>query len=302
MKSRFAALFAVAAMTLSLAGILAVAQKEKTHDKMPAADRKEFYGWAKPVEPYRIIGNVYYVGANELTSFLIVSDAGHILIDTGMEGMASQIARNVETLGFHVADIKILLNTQAHIDHAAGLAALKSMSGAKLLISEGDAPVIESGGAKDFLWPERFRWAPAKVDGFIKDGQEIKLGGTTLTAHLTPGHTKGCTTYSMAVTEGGKEYAIVFLGSTTRVGAKLVGNKKYPEIAKDYAETFAKLRGLRCDVFLASHASFYHGPEKAAQLQKSRDPNPFVDPHEFKRFLDAQEKGFKEELAKEKGE
>jgi metallo-beta-lactamase class B len=265
-------------------------------EKIPAKDLAEFLTWAQPVKPYRIIGNVYYVGANELTSYLITTPQGHILIDTGMEEMAPQIEKNIEALGFHVRDVKILLNTQAHIDHAAGFAELKRATGAKLLASRGDAPVIESGGAKDFLWPDRFGWEPAKVDGIVEDGQKIVLGGVALTAHLTPGHTKGCTTYTMTVREEGKDYHVLFLGSTSRVGAKLIGNEKYPQIADDFQKTFQLLRGLPCDVFLASHGSFYDSLKKAERLARGEQPNPFVDPQGFRAFLDRQETEFRTEL------
>ena len=265
-------------------------------EKIPAKELAEFLTWAQPVKPYRIIGNIYYVGANELTSYLITTPQGHILIDTGMEEMAPQIEKNIETLGFRVRDVKILLNTQAHIDHAAGFAALKRATGAKLMISRGDAPVIESGGAKDFLWPERFGWEPAKVDQIVEDGEEIVLGGVVLTAHLTPGHTKGCTTYTMTVREEGKDYHVLFLGSTTRVGAKLLGNEKYPRIADDYQKTFQVLRELPCDVFLASHGSFYDSLKKAERLARGEKPNPFVDPQGFRAFLNEQETGFRTEL------
>ena len=272
------------------------AQTEKISDE----DRKEFLNWAKPAKPYRIIGNVYYVGANELTSFLIVTPKGHILIDAGMEEMAPQIAENIERLGFHVADVKILLNTQAHIDHAAGLAELKRISAARLLVSRADAPVIESGGAADYLWPDRFRWEPVKVDGFVEDGQTIELGGVTLTAHLTPGHTKGCTTYTMSAKSSGRNYRVVFLGSTTLVGQKLVGNQGYPQIAEDFQKTFQVLRSLPCDIFLASHASFYKGLEKGERLKRGVKPNPFVNRKEFRMFVEEQEKSFKAELERAK--
>lgn len=275
-----------------IAGVPVAAQ----HEKMSAKDSEDFLSWAQPVNPYRIIGNVYYVGAKELTSYLITTPQGHILVDAGMEEMAPQIEKNIEMLGFRVSDVKILLNTQAHIDHAAGFAALKRATGAKLMASRGDAPVIESGGAKDFLWPDRFAWEPAKVDQFVEDGQEIALGGVILTAHLTPGHTKGCTTYTMIVNERGKEYHVVFLGSTTRIGAKLLGNEKYPQIADDYQKTFQVLKGLPCDVFLASHGSFYDSLKKAERLARGEQPNPFVDPEGFRAFIHEQETAFRTEL------
>jgi metallo-beta-lactamase class B len=280
------------AVLLAMGSSNAAPQKEK----IPSKDLAEFLTWAQPVKPYRIIGNVYYVGANELTSYLITTPQGHILIDAGMEEMVPQIEKNIETLGFRVRDVKILLNTQAHIDHAAGFAALKRTTGAKLMISRGDVPVIESGGAKDFLWPDRFGWEPAKVDEFVEDREKIVLGGVVLTAHLTPGHTKGCTTYTMTVREEGKNYHVLFLGSTSQVGAKLIGNEKYPQIADDYQKTFQVLRELSCDVFLASHGSFYDSLKKAERLARGEKPNPFVDPQGFRAFLDRQETLFRAEL------
>jgi metallo-beta-lactamase class B len=280
------------AVLLAIGSATGVPQKEKISSK----DLTEFLTWAQPVKPYRIIGNVYYVGANELTSFLITTPQGHFLIDAGMEEMAPQIEKNIETLGFRVHDVKILLNTQAHIDHAAGFAALKRTTGAKLMISRGDAPVIESGGAKDFLWPDRFGWEPAKVDEFVEDREKTVLGGVVLTAHLTPGHTKGCTTYTMTVREEGKNYHVLFLGSTSQVGAKLIGNEKYPQIADDYQKTFQVLRELPCDVFLASHGSFYDSLKKAERLARGEKPNPFVDPQGFRAFLNEQETAFRTEL------
>jgi metallo-beta-lactamase class B len=290
MKTRHGICFI--ALLLAIGSADGAPQKEK----IPSKDLAEFLTWAKPVKPYRIVGNVYYVGANELTSYLITTPQGHILIDAGMEEMAPQIEKNIETLGFHVSDVKILLNTHAHIDHAAGFAALKRATGAKLMVSRGDAPVIESGGAKDFLWPDRFAWEPAKVDQFVEDGEEIVLGGVVLTAHLTPGHTKGCTTYTMIVKEEGKDYQVLFLGSTSQVGAKLIGNEKYPQIADDFRKTFQVLRELPCDVFLGSHGSFYDSLKKAERLARGEQPNPFIDPQGFRAFLGRQETAFLTEL------
>lgn len=289
-------------LVLLLVSALSWADGAQQKEKMPAKDSASLYAMAKPVKPYRIIGNVYYVGASDLTSYLITTPRGHILIDAGLEQMAPQIEANIEALGFHVRDVKILLNTQAHIDHAAGFAELKRATGAKLMISSEDTRVIETGGTADFLWPERFRWEAAKVDRPINDGDLVELGGVTLTAHLTPGHTKGCTTWTMTVKEGDKDYHVLFLGSTTRVGAKLVENAAYPQIASDYERTFRILRTLPCDVFLASHASFYSGLEKAERLARGEQPNPFVDRMGYQKFLDEQETAFHAELKKAKAE
>lgn len=269
----------------------------KTRERMPAGDRAAFLKMAQPVRPYRIMGDLYYVGASDITSFLIATPQGHILLDAGIEEMAPRVEENIETLGFHVADVKYLLNTQAHIDHAAGLAALKRVSGAKLVISRGDAPVIESGGAADFLWPRRFRWEPAKVDRVVDDGDIITLGGVTMTANITAGHTKGCTTWTTTVEDAGKTYNAVFVCSVSRVGAKLVANRTYPQIANDYEHSFAVLKSLPCDLFFAAHASFYDGLAKARRLAEGATPNPFIDPQGYQRMIAREEKGFESELA-----
>lgn len=288
--------------TFALLAILAAAAltcsaRAKTHERMPAGDRAAFLKMATPVKPYRIMGNLYYVGASDITSFLITTPQGHILLDAGIEEMAPQVEENIEALGFHVADVKYLLNTQAHIDHAAGLAALKSVSGAKLVISRGDAPVIESGGAADFLWPKRFRWEPAKVDRVVDDGDTLALGGMTMTAHVTAGHTKGCTTWTTTIEDQGKSYNAVFVCSVSRVGAKLVGNKAYPQIAADFEHSFAVLKSLPCDLFFGAHASFYDGLEKARRLKEGAQPNPFIDPQGYRRSIAREERAFESELA-----
>lgn len=285
---------------VSLLFVVTTANGTAQKEKISAKDAAEFLTWALPQKPYRIIGNLYYVGANELTSFLITTPKGHILLDAGMEEMVPQVEQNIESLGFHLAEVKILLNSQAHVDHAAGLAALKRDSGAKLMVSRGDAPVIESGGEKDFLWPERFRWEPAKVDQLLGDGDQVTLGGVTLTAHLTPGHTRGCTTWTMTVKEGGKKYNVVFVGSTKRIGAKLTGNKTYPQIAEDFTKTFRVLKSLPCDIVLGAHASFYGGQDKAERLARGEAPNPFIDPQGYRELIDTEEKKFQEELRKER--
>jgi len=205
--------------------------------------------WNQPVTPYRIIGNVYYVGASEVTSFLIVTPKGHILLDSGFSETVAQIKQNVAALGFRLEDVKILINSHAHYDHAGGLAQLKELTGAKLMASEADAALLANGGNRDFHFGDRFSYAPVKADRILRDGDTIELGGVKMTAHLTPGHTKGCTTWTMRVTEGLKLYDIVFVGSTSVPGYKLVDNPTYPAIAADYARTFRILKQLPCDVF-----------------------------------------------------
>lgn len=252
--------------------------------------------WNTPVEPFKIIGNVYYVGASEITSFLITTPNGHILIDGGYKETAPQIKANLIKLGFNIRDIKILLNTQAHFDHAGGLAEIKLASGAKMWASAGDKPVLEDGGKNDFSYGDRLTFEPVKIDKIIKDGEKIKLGNVVLKTILTPGHTKGCTSFTLEVSENGKKYNVVFVGSTTVPGHKLVGNTKYPNIAADYEKTFRVMKNLKADVFLGSHGSFFNLLEKAEELRKGKSPNPFIDPQGYKTFLEETEKAFRDKL------
>jgi metallo-beta-lactamase class B len=251
------------------------------------------------VEPYRVVGNVYYVGASDVTSFLIVTPAGHILLDSGFAETVPLIKRNVARLGFRLEDVKILINSHAHYDHAGGLAQLKRETGAQLAASEADAALLAAGGRGDFQWGDQLSYEPVKADRTLRDGDRVTLGGVTMTARLTPGHTKGCTTWTMRVREGGKSYAAVFVGSTTVPGYKLVGNPTYPGIAADYARSFRVLKRLPCDVFLASHGNFYSMLDKAKLLAHGERRNPFIDRHGYRTFLAETEKAFREQLRRE---
>lgn len=249
-----------------------------------------------PITPFKIIGNVYYVGAAEVTSFLITTPNGHILIDGGYEETVPQIKANLSKLGFKLEDIKILLNTQAHFDHAGGLAELKRLTSAKMWASAEDKPVLEDGGKNDFTFGDRLTFEPVKIDKIIKDGEKIKLGNVVLKTIGTPGHTKGCTSFTLEINENGQKYNVVFVGSTTVPGHKLVGNTKYPNIVADYEKTFRVLKMLKADIFLASHGSFFNLLEKAEELQKGKSPNPFIDPQGYKDFLVNTEKAFRDKL------
>lgn len=249
--------------------------------------------WNRPVPPFRIIGNIYYVGMAGVSSFLIVTPQGDILIDGGLPESPPLIEKSIAALGFHVHDVKYLLNSHAHFDHAGGLAALKRASGATLVASRGDTPVLTSGRQPNF--PDSF---PVHVDRIIDDGAKVELGGSVLTAHITPGHTKGCTTWTMPVTDNGRTYNVVFYCSTTVVD-KLAGNAWYPQIAADYETSFRKLRILPCDVFLAPHPGMFHMEEKRKRLARG-GPNPFIDPNEFRAYVDQSEREFRAELAARK--
>ncbi|MEK6304557.1 MAG: subclass B3 metallo-beta-lactamase [Acidobacteriota bacterium] len=248
--------------------------------------------WNQPVKPFRIIGNIYYVGASEVSSFLITTPGGHILLDSGFAETVPLIVEGVKQLGFKFEDVKILINSHAHYDHAAGLAEIKRLTGAQLMLSEADAGLVANGGKGDFQWGDTFTYEPAKADRILQDKERVELGGVTMTARLTPGHTKGCTTWLMQVKEDGRSYDVVFVGSTTAPGYNLVDNPKYPNIATDYEYTFRLLRTFPCDVFLAPHGSFFGLNEKAQRLARGERPSPFVDPKGYRDFLDWTEKDF----------
>jgi metallo-beta-lactamase class B len=256
---------------------------------------------AQPFPAYKIVGNIYYVGASDITSFLITTPAGHILLNNGYEGSVPLIQASVEALGFKMRDIKIMLNGQAHFDHVAGHAALQKLTGAKIFASEADAAVIEGGGKGDPRWEGEYSYPPVKVDRRLRDGDTVSLGGTTLVAHMTPGHSIGCTTFTMRVNDDRQEYDVVFVGGTTiNPGVKLLNNPKYPNWAADYAKTFQVLRSLKCDVFLGPHGSHYGMKEKYARLTKGEKPNPFIDPSGYASFVDQSERVYKDQLARER--
>lgn len=253
----------------------------------------------QPVEPFRIIGNVYYVGASDLTSFLITSPHGHILLDAGLVETAPMIRDNIRKLGFKVEDVKYLLNSQAHYDHAAGFPQLKQWTGAKLVTSRADGDQIARGGHDDPMYGNRFPYPASQADRFINDGDTVTVGDAIMTAHLTPGHTKGCTTWTTDVTESGKRYHVLFLCSVSTPGYKLINNPKYPNVVDDYRQTFAYLKKLPCDVFLGAHGSFFRLTLKRAALKADPKRNPFIDPQESRAFVDRAQHDFEAELKKQ---
>lgn len=257
--------------------------------------------WTTPLPPHRIIGNIYYVGSKDLASYLIVTPQGDILINSNLATSPPQIRHSVEQLGFRFSDIKILLISHAHLDHAGGSAAIKQMTHAQYMVMDADVPVVESGGRADFEFghsPDMY-FPATKVDRVLHDGSEVRLGGTVLVAHLTAGHTKGCTTWTMKVRDNGHVYNVVIVGSTSVLSDyKLVHNTAYPQIATDYERTFRVLQSLPCDVFLGSHGSFFDLEEKYARI-KSGGPNPFIDPSGYKAFVAAQEQAFLDDLHKQ---
>jgi metallo-beta-lactamase class B len=257
--------------------------------------------WTEPFPPFHIAGNLYYVGSKGLANYLVVTPRGNILINSDLEANAPLIQASIEKLGFKFEDTKILLISHAHWDHDAGSAKLKQLTGARYMVMDADVPVVESGGKLDFQYGNTpgFLYPPTKVDRVLHDGDEVKLGGTVLVAHLTPGHTKGCTTWSMKVTEGGKTYNVVIVGSpNVNPGYQLIHNDKYPQIAADYQRMFAVLQSLPCDIFLGAHGAYFGLEEKYAQM-KAGAANPFIDPAGYKEFVAQKEQDFRAELAKQ---
>jgi metallo-beta-lactamase class B len=259
--------------------------------------------WTEPFPPHHIIGNVYYVGSKGLASFLITTAEGNILINSNLETSVPQIRASIEKLGFRFSDTKILLISHAHWDHCAGSAAVKELTGAKYMVMAADVPEIEAGGKGNFQYGNspRSLYKPAKVDRVLHDLDQVKLGGTVLVAHLTPGHTKGCTTWTMRVREGSKTYEVVVVGSpNVNSGYKLVHNSLYPNIAQDYERTFRTLKALPCDIFLGAHGNYYGMEAKFARL-KEGGPNPFIDPEGYRSYIAEREQAFRNELQKQSG-
>jgi metallo-beta-lactamase class B len=264
-----------------------------------AQDRSD---WTRPFPPFKLIGNVYWVGTYDLSTYLITTDAGHILINTGFPETVPLIQQGVEQLGFDFDEVEILTATHAHGDHVAGLAELKRLTGAQMMMSEADAVLLEDGGVSDFRFGDERNpsFEAVKVDRRLKDRDTIELGAVTLTAHHHPGHTKGATSFTLMVREGGRDYRVVIanLGSINP-GVTVSGMPKYPTIGDDYARTFAAQKALPIDVFLASHASQF-GMHQKYKPGDAYDPNRFVDPVGYLAAVERLEKIYLEQLARER--
>jgi metallo-beta-lactamase class B len=282
--------FIVAAALLALAG------------PAKAQSTAQVETWRKPTEPLRVIGEVYYVGALGLSSWLIKTPAGDILIDGGMDYNAPLIEANLAKIGVKLSDVKILLNSHAHLDHAGGLAQIKKDTGATLYASAGDKPLLEGGYYPGREKDTSLGFPTVKVDQVVRDGQTVSLGGVTLTAHITPGHTPGCTTWTLKASEAGKTHDVMFYCSATVAGNKLVGPAAtYPGIVDDYRRTFAEGPKIKADVFLAPHPEQFGFVRKRAALEANRAKasaeNPFIDPTEAKDTWAAMQADFEKQLA-----
>ena len=279
---------------LKIGGQWKIVSKVFSADRRDAgqeAIRETLRDWALPFEPRRIVGNIYYVGSNLISSFLIVTPAGHILLDTGPIEMLPQVTANIEKLGFKPQEVKLLLNSHGHFDHCGGFAEFQRKTGAAVVASKLDGELMARGGKGDFYWGDDLAYEPVKPDRSITDGESVELGSVRLTAHLTPGHTKGCTSWSMRVNEAGKDYDVLFLCGLTASLYKLTNNDKNPNIVEDERDTLRKLHGMHADVMLASHGFYFDLAGKASR-QKAGTPNPFVDPDELGRHVTEMEKDF----------
>ena len=282
-------------LTILAGALVAVISFASTRYSQSNAD------WTEPFPPFKIAGNLYYVGSKGLANYLITTPQGHILINSDLEDNIPLIRNSVEQLGFKFTDIKILLISHAHWDHNAGSDTIKKLTGAKYMVMDADVSVVESGGKTDFQYGNvaSTLYPPTKVDRVLHDGDEVKLDGTVLVARLTPGHTKGCTTWTMTVQERGKTYNAVIVGSpNVNPGYKLVNNGAYPQIATDYERMFRVLKSLPCDIFLGAHGSYFDLEGKYAKLKENT--LAFVDPEGYRTYVDDRERAFHREFAKQR--
>ncbi|MFN0120255.1 MAG: subclass B3 metallo-beta-lactamase [Blastocatellia bacterium] len=279
---------------LALALVVCGALRAQTQDQ---GYQGMINAWNQPMKPFQIIGNIYYVGTNNLACYVIKTNAGLILLDTALQESAPQLRANIETLGFKLRDIKIMLSSHAHFDHVAGHADMKAATGARVYATKADAEILESGGQKGFH-PIKPFYQPVKVDKILKDGDTVRLGEVAMTAHLTPGHTEGNTAWTMTVMDNGKKYNVVFTSSMSiNPGVRMVRNPAWAGVGAAYAKSFQKLKTLPCDVFLGPHAPFFEMEEKLKRL--GAQPNPFIDPQGFREYLALYEKSYLEQVKRE---
>jgi metallo-beta-lactamase class B len=259
--------------------------------------------WTTPLAPFRIADNLYYVGSKDLASYLVVTPGGDILINSSLESSPALIRKSVEQLGFHFNDIKILLISHSHADHDAGSAEIQRSTGAKYMVMDGDVPVVESGGAKDFAYPAD-RYPAVKVDRVLHDGDHVRLGDAVLVAHKTPGHTRGNTTWTMRATIGGHPRDVVIVGSWyVNPGYRLVDKPgkpaSYPGIAADYEHSFVVWKSLPCDVFLGAHGGYFDMLEKLEKAKAGGGESVWIDPEGYKAELAERQQAFAAELKKQ---
>jgi metallo-beta-lactamase class B len=269
----------------------------------PIARAQTNADFTTPIAPFHIVANLYYVGSRDLASYLIVTPKGNILINSSLESSPARIKQSIEQLGLHYRDTKILLISHAHFDHDAGSAEVIRSTGARYMVMDGDVPVVESGGAQDFQYPQD-HYPAAKVDRVLHDGSEVQLGGTVLVAHRTAGHTRGCTTWTMRVKEHGRPLNVVIVGSwNVNPGYRLADlpgkPASYPGIAADFRRTFATLKAMPCDVFLGAHGSYFGMLAKLDRIRAGEKDDVWIDPRGYKSAVAEREHAFEAELSRE---
>ena len=255
--------------------------------------------WTEPMKPFHIIGPIYDVGSAGLVVLMIKTSAGVIVIDGGVPGWGRHVEDSVKALGVPLKDVKILLNSHAHFDHSGGLAEIKKDTGAKLIATEGDRYSLESGKYLGSENDHSLDSVPVKIDETVKDGGTVTLGDVTLTAHITPGHTKGCTSWTIPVVDKGVKHTAIFFCSASVAANHLAPKEQYPGIIADYRSTFAKAKKNKADIFLAPHAEQFDLNAKKAKLG-GQGPNPFIVPGELSAKVEGFEKAFNVELAKQR--
>jgi metallo-beta-lactamase class B len=286
-----AALSATARRRVLLAVLLAASCLASSAYAQPTAQFRE---WNRPLEPFRIAGPLYYVGVAQVTALLLTTSEGHVLIDGAFAESATQILDNVRKLGFRPEDVRILLSTHAHLDHAGGLAHIKARTGARLYAGADDVPLLGRGGKGDFAFGDDLAFPPVAVDVPVKDGDRVELGGLVVRAIATPGHTRGCTSWAFTIEADGRPVRVMMIGGTTAPGYRLVGNAKYPAIASDFERTFARLKGEAVDLLLEGHGFAFGLEDKRAGRR------PFTDPDGYRARVAESERSFREQLAKER--
>jgi len=281
---------ALCALTLLSTG----AQAQTIKDFLAVAMKK----WTAPFEPFQLIDNIYYVGTDGIAVYVIKTSQGLILMDTAMPQSTGMIKDNIAKLGFKVADIKIILNTHAHLDHTGGFAEIKKETGAQLIAGERDKPLLEGGYYPGDEKNEDLAFPAVKVDRAVKEGDNVTLGDTTLTAHATPGHSPGCTSWELTVKDGKENREVLFFCSGTVALNRLVGQPTYPGIVDDYRATFAKAKAMKIDVLLGPHPEVYGMQAKRAEMKEGA-PNPFVKPGEIVTYATGLSEDFDKQLTKQ---
>lgn len=304
MRMRVCTAIAILAASGALGGIGGAAQPPKPPDKetdLFLESARRFLKWDAPAEPARLIGPLHFVGTKGLASFLITGSEGHVLLYSGMPGSGEMIEKSIRKLGFAPNDVKIILTGHAHIDHVGGHAYLKKATGAKIAMMREEVELFESGGVLDFQYgsSKAFAFAPEKVQLVFRDQDDIALGDITLKAHLTPGHTKGSTTYTMTLKDGEKTYAVVFAdGTGVNPGYRVAVKPSYLGIGDDYRRAFRVLESLTPDIWLTPHNEVYGLEAKLAKAAKA-GPAAWVDPEGYKKYVAAQKQAFTAAAARE---